>query len=66
LDFDRVGPLEPASGHAAFVLASDTDSFAIHPEIKVSEFEEFLNENYAGIPSIPVEGGNGTTQRRDV
>jgi hypothetical protein len=65
LDFCRVGPLEAATGHAAFVFASLTDSFAIHPEFKVRQFAGFLNENYAGIPSVPSEGGTAAARKRD-
>jgi hypothetical protein len=66
LNFDWIGPLEPATGNAAFVLASHTDKFAIHPEFKIRQFEEFLNQNYVGIRSVPAQGGKTATQRRDV
>jgi hypothetical protein len=63
--FNRFGPLESATCHAAFVFASLTDSLAIHPEFKVKQLAEFLNENYVGIPRVPSEEGKGTTRKRD-
>src|ERR1035441_1597802 len=63
LGFHRFGPLEPATGRAALVLARETDSFAIHPEFKISQFAELLNENYVGILSVPLEGGSAITRR---
>ena len=51
-------------GRAALVLARETDSFAIHPEFKISQFAEFLNENYVGILSVPLEGGSAITRSR--
>jgi hypothetical protein len=65
LNFSRIGPLEPASGHAAFIFAGDTDSLAIHPDSKIRQFAEFLNNNYVGIPGVPAEGGNGAMRKRD-